>query len=92
LRIYPFAYRLSVMDKDIATLLREIKSATAWSEPRIASELGTSQPTVNRILNGQSDCKVATFRAIVDLYQKVCSEQQEQSRRSTDSSPESQPQ
>ncbi len=60
------------MDKDIATLLREIKSATEWSEPRIASEIGTSQPTVHRILKGQPDCKVATFRAIVDLHQKVC--------------------
>jgi transcriptional regulator with XRE-family HTH domain len=60
------------MDKDIATLLREIKSATSWSEPQIAAELGTSQPTVNRILNGQHDCKVATFRAIVTLHEKIC--------------------
>ena len=63
---------LVCMDKDIATLLREIKSATDWSEPRIASELGTSQPTVNRILNGQPDCKGATLRAIVDLHARVC--------------------
>lgn len=69
---YPFVYRLSVMDKDIATLLREIKSATSWSEPQIAAELGTSQPTVNRILNGQPDCKGSTFRAIESLHAKIC--------------------
>lgn len=69
---YPFAYMLSSMDKDIATLLGEIKRTTGWSEPRIASEIGTSQPTVNRILNGQLDCKVSTFRAIVELHSRVC--------------------
>jgi transcriptional regulator with XRE-family HTH domain len=57
------------MDKDISTLLREIKEATRWSEPRIAAELGTSQPTVNRILNGQADCKATTYRAITLLHQ-----------------------
>jgi transcriptional regulator with XRE-family HTH domain len=60
------------MDKDISTLLQEIKAATSWSEPRIADELGTSQPTVNRILNGQEDCKGSTFKAIQDLHKKVC--------------------
>jgi len=75
---------LVCMDKDIATLLREVKSATDWSEPRIAAELGTSQPTVNRILNGQRDCKGATLLAIVDLHGKVCAP----SRRATDSRPE----
>jgi predicted transcriptional regulator len=60
------------MDKNICTLLSEIKAATAWSEPRIAEELGTSQPTVNRILNGQEDCKGSTLRAIVELHERVC--------------------
>lgn len=59
------------MDKDICTLLQEIKAGTNWSEPRIASEIGTSQPTVNRILNGQLDCKVSTLRAIEDLHKRV---------------------
>lgn len=60
------------MHKEISTLLREIKDATQWSEPRIAAELGTSQPTVNRILNGQSDCKGSTLRAITELHGTVC--------------------
>jgi transcriptional regulator with XRE-family HTH domain len=68
---YPFAYNLGRMDKDIGTLLREIKQATQWSELRIAQELGTSQPTVNRILNGQVDCKGKTLRAIADLHASV---------------------
>jgi predicted transcriptional regulator len=60
------------MDKDISTLLQEVKIETGWSEPRIASEIGTSQPTVNRILNGQGDCKGSTLRSIVDLHKRVC--------------------
>jgi transcriptional regulator with XRE-family HTH domain len=58
------------MDKDISTLLREIKDATSWSEPKLAGELGIAQSTVNRILNGQDDCKVSTFRAITSLHVK----------------------
>jgi AraC-like DNA-binding protein len=61
------------MDKDICTLLREIKAATNWSETRIASELHTSQPTVNRILNGQAECKGSTLRAITDLHARHAS-------------------
>lgn len=71
--MYPFAYMLCLMDKDTATLLREIKDASGWSETRIADELGTTQPTVNRILNGQPDCKSSTFRAIESLHGIVCS-------------------
>jgi len=59
------------MDKNISTLLREIKDATQWSEPKIALEIGTSQPTVNRILNGQGDCKGSTLRAINELHRAV---------------------
>lgn len=59
------------MDKNISTLLREIKDATSWSEPRIASEIGASQPTVNRILNGQEDCKGSTLRAILELHRSA---------------------
>ncbi len=60
------------MDKSISTLLREIKDASHWSEPRIATEIGTSQPTVNRILNGQDECKGKTLRAITALHEAVC--------------------
>jgi transcriptional regulator with XRE-family HTH domain len=62
------------MDKDISTLLQEIKAQLKWSEPRIAEEIGTSQPTVNRILNGQGDCKIATFRAIQSLHSRTFAE------------------
>jgi transcriptional regulator with XRE-family HTH domain len=62
---------LSFMDKDTAALLREIKDASGWSETRIAEKIGSSQPTVNRILHGQPDCKVSTLRAIEKLYQAV---------------------
>ena len=60
------------MEKDISTLLREVKDGTGWGEQRIAQELGTSQPTVNRILNGQGDCKGSTLRSIQDLHRRVC--------------------
>lgn len=74
------------MDKNISTLLREIKEATGWSEPKIAAELGTSQPTVNRILNGQGECKVSTFRAITELHSSTLNKA---ARRATDPTPES---
>lgn len=59
------------MDKDISTLLREIRAATDWSEPKLAEEIGVSQPTVNRILNGQVDCRASTLRAIEALHGRV---------------------
>lgn len=61
------------MDKNISTLLREIKAASNWSQPRLAAELGTSQPTVNRILNDQGDCRGNLSLAISSLHKKVCS-------------------
>jgi len=60
------------MDKDPSTLLRELKSATGWSETRLASELKTSQPTVNRILNGQARCLSTTLGAIAGLHAQQC--------------------
>jgi len=62
------------MDKNISTLLNEIKAESGWSQPRIAAVLGTSQPTVNRILKGQTDCKGSTLRAIEVLHRSVCAE------------------
>jgi len=59
------------MEKEISNLLREIKTKTGWSEPHIAQKLGTSQPTVNRILNGQDECKSSTYKAIRSLHQQV---------------------
>lgn len=60
------------MDKNISTLLSEIKTRTRLSEPVIAQKLGISQPTVNRILNGQADCKGKTLRSIQSLHHEVC--------------------
>lgn len=60
------------MDKDPSTLLREIKQATGWSQTRLAVELKTSQPTVNRILNGQPKCLSDTLAAIADLHGRHC--------------------
>lgn len=62
---------MACMNKDIGILMQEIRSATRWSEPRLASEIGVSQPTVNRILNGQADCKASTLRAIESLHSRV---------------------
>lgn len=60
------------MDKDITTLLQEVRTETGWSEPRLASEIGTSQPTVHRILKGQDDCRGSTYKALLALHEKVC--------------------
>jgi predicted transcriptional regulator len=60
------------MDKDICTLLKEIKVESGWSETHIAREIGTSQPTVNRILNGQLDCQGSTLLSIVNVHKRIC--------------------
>ncbi|WP_250481871.1 hypothetical protein [Caballeronia sp. NCTM5] len=52
-------------------MLTEIKAATGLGEIALAKRLEISQPTVNRILNGQPDCKGRTFRSISDLYASV---------------------
>ena len=52
-------------------LLLEIKGATGWSEPKIAAEIGTSQATVNRLLNGQPGCQVSTYLAIESLAKRL---------------------
>jgi transcriptional regulator with XRE-family HTH domain len=59
------------MDKDIATLLREIRSDSGWSQARIAREIGATQPTVNRLLHGQPDCKASTLTAIKALHKTL---------------------
>ena len=54
--------------------IREIEAATGWSQSRIAKELKISQPTINRLANGQPECKASTWRAICDLRQRVQAE------------------
>ena len=76
------------MEKNSASLLQEIKAETGWSEPSIATEIGVSQPTVNRILNGQEDCKGKTVLSIIALHEKTVVNS-DHSRRSTDKEPQS---
>lgn len=59
------------MENNIYLMVSEIRTSTRWPESRIAKKLGVSQPTVNRILNGQENCKASTFQAIAGLYSNV---------------------
>lgn len=52
-------------------MLNEVKSELGLGEIALAEKLGISQPTVNRILNGQPDCKGTTLQAIARLYEQV---------------------
>jgi predicted transcriptional regulator len=54
-----------------AQLLAEIKSLTKLGEKAIGDRIGCSQPTVNRILNGQSDCKSSTLMAILQWHEEL---------------------
>lgn len=49
-------------------MLTAIKAGTAMSEVLIAKKLNVSQPTVNRILNGQGSCSGSTLMAIFQMY------------------------
>lgn len=62
------------MDKNISTQLWEIKVKSGWSQPKLALAIRTSQPTVNRILNGQKDCMGETARAIIRLHLEMFSQ------------------
>ncbi|MGF6444365.1 helix-turn-helix domain-containing protein [Paraburkholderia youngii] len=52
-------------------LLTQIRAATKMSQKALAVRLRVSQPTVNRILKGQPDCKGATLTAIAALHAEV---------------------
>ncbi|CAB3730636.1 hypothetical protein [Paraburkholderia rhynchosiae] len=52
-------------------LLAEIKALTKLGEKAIGDRIGCSQPTVNRILNGQSDCKSSTLMAILQWREEL---------------------
>lgn len=54
-------------------LLAEIKLATKEGEIALAKRLGISQPTVNRLLNGQVDCSSKTLRAIQRVHAEIVS-------------------
>jgi predicted transcriptional regulator len=53
-------------------MLVEIKAATELGEIALAKRLDISQPTVNRILNKQVDCKGTTLIKIMRLHEEVC--------------------
>ena len=71
LTVYPSAYRMGFMNTTPAQMLNEIKSITGLGEIALAEKLGVSQPTVNRILNGQPDCKGKTLQSIASMYQQA---------------------
>lgn len=56
-------------------LLAEIKAATKLGEIGLAKRLGISQPTVHRILSGQSGCSSRALFAILRLHAEVTGEQ-----------------
>ncbi|GJG92868.1 helix-turn-helix transcriptional regulator [Cupriavidus pauculus] len=59
------------MDKTHQVKLAELKAHTGMSEVALSRRLQISQPTVNRILNGQGDCKGSTLVAIDRMHAEV---------------------
>jgi transcriptional regulator with XRE-family HTH domain len=57
--------------QNASALLQFVRTATGWSEPRIARKLGVSQPTVHRILKGQNNCQFTTWQAIQVLHEQI---------------------
>lgn len=51
--------------------LAQIKSLTKLAEKAIGQRIGCSQPTVNRILRGQSDCRGKTRLEIQQWYEEL---------------------
>jgi plasmid maintenance system antidote protein VapI len=58
-----------------AEMLAEIKAATNMVETDLATRIGISQPTVNRILNGQPNCTWKVLIAIRRIHAEVMAEQ-----------------
>ena len=52
-------------------LLADIRTKTKLSEVEMADRLGISQATVNRILNGKSECKAGTLVAIQQWHAQL---------------------
>ena len=63
--------------------LAQIKALTRLAEKAIGERIGCSQPTVNRILKGQSDCRGRTLLEIqrwhgeLQVQKQAAAEQQE---------------
>ncbi|GGX01545.1 helix-turn-helix domain-containing protein [Undibacterium macrobrachii] len=58
---------------NISDLLKSIKAKSNLSEIDLAKEIKVSQPTVHRILNGQTQCLSSTYMNIVELHKRICS-------------------
>jgi predicted transcriptional regulator len=58
------------------------------TQKALAKRLRVSQPTVNRILKGQPDCKGATLTAIVALHAEVATQRAPGSRPVPTAAPE----
>lgn len=54
-----------------AELLTEIKAVTKLGEIALAKRLDVSQATVNRILNGKTNCSSTAMMAILRLHAEV---------------------
>jgi predicted transcriptional regulator len=59
------------MDPTPEKLLAEIKAATNLSDTALGKLLGISQPTVHRILHGQSGCSSRALFAILRKHAEV---------------------
>lgn len=46
-------------------------AAAGWTEQRIATEAGTTQPTINRIKNGRQRASFDIGRALLALAEKA---------------------
>jgi len=59
------------MNNSPQSRLAEIQAKTGLGQTALAALLGVSQATVNRIINGQMDCRGSTLSAIQSLHAKV---------------------
>ncbi|WP_174908026.1 helix-turn-helix domain-containing protein [Burkholderia diffusa] len=64
------------MPTSASALLSDIKTQRGLSEIAIARRLKISQPTVNRILRGKSDCKSSTFVAIQAWWNELAQQKE----------------
>ncbi len=64
------------MPTTASALLSDIKTQRGLSEVAIARRLKISQPTVNRILRGKSDCKSSTFVAIQAWWNELAQQKE----------------
>lgn len=64
------------MPTTATALLSDIKAQRGLSEVAIARRLQISQPTVNRILRGKSDCKSSTFVAIQAWWKELAQQKE----------------